>query len=480
MVVVGLLGIFVISGCGNESPSSNSPESRGDNASGPASSSSLVIGDAMTFANTGRNYNFGDSNKQPLSKRKWTFERNKFDKGFYSTAHSNVVISNDTVYVSLAGATGNKVQGMANGTLFALNYQTGEEKWTAPYKLTEVIAAKDIVIGLGPGSSDKALSLHGFDAQDGKVKWEVPLTEESYSPPILNDGTLFIADKKNGVIAFDAGNGQEKWRITSANMVNVNYQEGFIVNGGILYFIGSRDDSPFGSFGVLYAVDSNNGQEKWAWKPENRAGMTAPVLIDGVVYVAAKEEFSSSDKERPKEPMYYLYAFDAQTGQEKWNTKTDLEELSLSLADKENVYLLNGEDPAYEDRPSIVTFDVRSGKEKWRYNIVYDATVPFPRNADLSIPAAANGTVYLSTHLDAKGTPYDDVVVIGLDSVTGQEKLRYSHDFLPAGVTNDYSQNVGIDFVNDYNNGKYFLHNPLYYNGMLFIEDSTGKLFGIE
>lgn len=498
IAIVSLMTLFVISGCGSDASSTNSPQSQDSNGSQPTSSPPIV-GDAMTFATPGMTFNFGESGKQPAGKLAWTFEKNKFDQGYYSSIHSNTVISNDIVYYSLAGASGNKVSGMANGTLFALNYQTGQEKWNAPFSFSKLIASNDIVIGIGPSSSNGATFLNVLDAKDGKVKWAIDLPGGVNSPPILSDGKILLAESsqkssysststnqlKDNIVSYDASSGQEKWRFPSNPLTSATVENGPVAANGLVYFIGQNNNQPFGIFDMIYAVDTNSGQEKWTWKPDNRNNMTAPVVVDGVIYVAAMEAYNKSDSNAPKDPKYFLYALDAQTGQEKWNTKTDFKGIPFVSADKDNVFVLNGGRDDYRGpdfSEPLVAFDSKSGKQKWNYTVNYVYAGMGKFEASLPIPAVANGMVYLTTTGEVKDQPFNDSVVIGLDSATGTEKFRYKHQYLPNGVTNDYThyQAAGADVFNKYNDGNFFIRRPIYYNGMLFVTDGLGRLYGVQ
>jgi len=78
-----------------------------------------------------------------------------------------------------------------------------------------------------------------------------------------------------------------------------------------------------------------------------RVGST-PAIVDGIVYVAGVED--------------YLFALDAETGQEKWRFQTPKGSMnSPSVADGV-VYISSGDETLY-------AVDAETGKEIWRFSL---------------------------------------------------------------------------------------------------------------
>src|SRR3954451_1844401 len=155
----------------------------------------------------------------------------------------------------------------------------------------------------------------------GNVKNLVPVwtfstgvIEGHQSPPIVNNGVMFISTPQAQVIALDAKSGDVLWRykrtlpedLTQLHPTN----RGVALLGDKLY-VATVDN-------FLVSLDAKTGKELWAKSVEDyRKGyyMTlAPLIAKGKVMVGGSGgEFGIRG---------YVAAFDADTGQEAWRTYT--------------------------------------------------------------------------------------------------------------------------------------------------------------
>jgi len=119
---------------------------------------------------------------------------------------------------------------------------------------------------------------------------------QTFAPPAVSDGTLFLASEEGSLYAYDLHSGNAKWsfragdKITAAPLVDRNR-----------VYIGSWDQH-------VYALDAaDNG--KLIWKA-NAGGcvFATPVLSNGTLYVCTREG--------------KVLAIDAETGAEKWKDDT--------------------------------------------------------------------------------------------------------------------------------------------------------------
>lgn len=134
------------------------------------------------------------------------------------------------------------------------------------------------------------------------------------SPPIVNNGVMFVTTPTNVVIALDVRTGNELWRYRRPfpEGANVPHQ----VNRGVALY----EDKVYVAAGdaVLIALDAKTGREVWSTTvADNSAGYyitLAPLIADGKVMVGASGgEYGIRG---------FVAAFDAFTGEELWRTFT--------------------------------------------------------------------------------------------------------------------------------------------------------------
>ena len=140
------------------------------------------------------------------------------------------------------------------------------------------------------------------------------VVEGHESPPIVNDGVMFVTTPQNQVLAVDARTGELRWRYV--RQLPENLQQLHPTNRGVgLYgdrvYLATVD-------AYLVALDARSGEVVWERAVENyRAGyyMTmAPLVVDGKVMVGVSGgEFGIRG---------FVTALDAGTGEELWKTYT--------------------------------------------------------------------------------------------------------------------------------------------------------------
>lgn len=137
-------------------------------------------------------------------------------------------------------------------------------------------------------------------------------SEGHEAPPIVVDGTMFVATAGNQVLAIDAASGDLLWRYQRqlpADMLGSHpTNRGVAVLDDKVYFV-SRES-------VLVALDAKNGTELWtSTMADYREGYysnLAPLVADGKVMVGSSGgEYGIRG---------YVAAFDAETGEEVWRT----------------------------------------------------------------------------------------------------------------------------------------------------------------
>jgi outer membrane protein assembly factor BamB len=139
---------------------------------------------------------------------------------------------------------------------------------------------------------------------------------------------------------------------------------------------------------------------------------SSPAISKGIVY------FGSYDG--------YLYALDANSGQEKWKFQTG-GIISSDPAVTDNViYIVSDDGSLYAVN--------NNGKEKWKFNTKDFITIPSQSTRiwvnGVSSPTIANGLAYFGVFYQWREHPYDDGsnnrlnYLFALDTATGQLKWK--------------------------------------------------------
>jgi alcohol dehydrogenase (cytochrome c) len=134
------------------------------------------------------------------------------------------------------------------------------------------------------------------------------------SPPIVNNGVMFVSTPNSQVIAIDAKTGNVLWRYRRARPTGASVPHE--TNRGVALY-GDKVLLASGE-AVLVALDAKTGKEVWTTTvADNKAGYyitLAPLVAGGTVMVGASGgEFGIRG---------FVAAFDPDTGKERWRTYT--------------------------------------------------------------------------------------------------------------------------------------------------------------
>ncbi|WP_017347772.1 outer membrane protein assembly factor BamB [Pantoea sp. A4] len=131
--------------------------------------------------------------------------------------------------------------------------------------------------------------------------------------PAWQDGTVYAADRFGIVKALDANNGKVKWKVDlSENPGFFSHNISALLSGGVtvsgnLLYIGSER-------GQVYALNTEDGKIVWQAKAAGEA-LSRPVVSDGLVLIHTSNGM--------------LQGFDQATGAAKWSVNLDMPALSL-------------------------------------------------------------------------------------------------------------------------------------------------------
>ncbi|MFY0654923.1 MAG: PQQ-binding-like beta-propeller repeat protein [Cyclobacteriaceae bacterium] len=298
-------------------------------------------------------------------------------------------LSGGTYYQSKPTAAKDKVYfGNPAGFLYAIDSETGEEKWKF-----EMGAA----ISVGPAIADGKVYggqqggerfFYCVDAETGELVWKQTVPGGwVWGSATVDDGMVYVPTVDGHAVCMDAETGHIIWMFPTAKSVPAEPA----IDGDIVYF-GSWSRS-------LYAFNKKTGEVLWK---ANGVGLDSGTLIsqDGKIYL-------------PHHNNIFMY-FDAKTGELLTNGNTNKE-------DKGNYSNFNAS-PAFHDgrgfftarvgiglrgvplTSKVYSVDAETAKVHWT----------FPDGGGLSAPALASGRVYIGSGnypylycLDQKtGKPY--------------------------------------------------------------------------
>lgn len=209
--------------------------------------------------------------------------------------------NNITFYADpeLAG-DGQVIVGSYDYNLYSLEAETGRQIWVFPDAQNRYIASALANNGsiFAPAADENLYSLD----LDGRLQWVFTSEGESWAKPIADNdcSCLFLSSMDHSIYAIDPENGAEKWRSEKLGGAIVGTPA--YNNDGVL-FVGT-----FG--GKLYALDAENGQVIWEFSTQEDGWIwSGPTIADGVLYFGDLNG--------------YFYAVDAENGSQIWQLTPD-------------------------------------------------------------------------------------------------------------------------------------------------------------
>jgi len=221
--------------------------------------------------------------------------------------------------------------GTENGKIFALEAETGQLVWQADIK-GEVITAPAIDDGILVVNSASGI-MKAFNAETGEELWKIQqdvpaLTLRGISAPVIASGGVLLGTGKGEVGVFILEKGQQGWSTIIGEPTGstelervIDVDSAPVVFGDKIYAISSRGNlaaidlssgrvlwkRQFSSFrqiavhrndifitntrGHVYAINRNNGIERWSNLSLTNRGVTGPAVVDEYIVVGDFEGY---------------------------------------------------------------------------------------------------------------------------------------------------------------------------------------------
>lgn len=266
-----------------------------------------------------------------------------------------------------AAVAGNNIIFTATRGIYALDSETGEQRWiTNPdgYPTTAPTVSGDVVLittKVGHDAGENA-GLHALDTATGDHRWSYPLDAGLDAAATIADGTAIIADAAGTIHAVATSDGTRRWTSTVDAAVKTT-----AATSAETACLTDVD-------GVVHAVSVVDGSEKWHSSATSPVPATGLAVADGTVYAGGHDS---------------LHAFDAASGATVWTHETD--GLTSTPAVGAGVVYVG-------DENRVVSIDAATGELLWshRFPQVSDSDVltgglstpPAPVEGGLFIHAA--------------------------------------------------------------------------------------------
>lgn len=264
--------------------------------------------------------------------------------------------------------------GSTDGNLYALDADTGHEKWKFGAD-SDVTSSAAVAGGRVFFSSYKG-TVYAVNFADGRLLWKAQFgpdaprayeheTGERGEHPATHDGDFFLSSAAvlgdtvvvgggDGLVyAFSAKSGTPRWKFRTEGRVRSSPA----ISNGVVH-VASYD-------GSLYAIDFNSGKQIWRYDTKGRSLnsadfgfdrksiLSSPAVSDGVVYVGSRDA--------------HLYAVDAAKGTLKWIVDYEDENMTWAISSPavrgQVVYM------GTADGQFVHALRAADGQELWRFKM---------------------------------------------------------------------------------------------------------------
>lgn len=265
--------------------------------------------------------------------------------------------------------------GSDNGTLYAVDATTGQERWFRTLNRGAVRSAPTVDGDLVYATT--LANLHAVDIRTGQVRWEHAMSAGASRTVGVAAGYVYVGGF-NRLHVFDSalGNRNEKNGLYAYGMTSYRW----LVMDGSAAIVGNEGAH-------VYALQTTSQcRRRWSTRVVGNPVSGPSALSDGHLYVGNQRG--------------ELHALNTSDGHRKWRYHTGSAIQSAPTVADGTVYVGNDDDRLY-------ALDSSTGELKWRFTV----TAPIR-----STPAVAGTTVYFGS---------DDGNVYAVDTTTGRKRGRF-------------------------------------------------------
>lgn len=317
---------------------------------------------------------------------------------------SSPTVVDGIVYIG-AGTSGER-----DGTLYAVDADSGEEVWEQPRNGSEYqgefisgapkVEDETVYVAVSEGSAvDEQMRVYALAASTGDIEWTFPDTDEdgyggwSESSVTVGNDRVFFGETSGSLVALDKETGELEWEVNPARQI----RSAPLYNDGTIY-IGSDEGDALDPDGNLYAYDAETGEQEWVFTEPGREIQSAATVSDGTIYVGSNDGS--------------LYAVDPTDGTEVWSFDEPDEAVSWSPTVANGILYVGGTDSGgFDSDGALYAIDTETGEAEWVFD---DPSRTF------SSPTIVGDTVIVGTLQPGSGEVY------GIDADDGTELWSYT------------------------------------------------------
>lgn len=304
------------------------------------------------------------------------------------------------------------------------------------------------------GGSDRRL--HGVQARDGAVVWDVPTPGAVLAQPALFDDAGYMGTDDGHVIRADVTSGRIRWDVT----VDAEVTEPVVIDDDLVLVVTGAD--------TLYALKRLTGEPAWSYKHPLPRGITLRGQSKPLV-------LNVETPEGPRRRVLVGHASGRLTILER-DTGSVVDELDVSADDTfgdldADPFEQNGRVIFASNTRGVIALDPRTGTEAWR-------------NTEAGIVRLARG----GRHMVVAAGPGK---VLGLDAASGTVRWRFTFEkgaptrIAVKGGRVHVGSDRGSFYVLDLFSGRPlqylgtglgFAADPALWNDMLYVTTTAGDL----
>lgn len=286
------------------------------------------------------------------------------------------------------------------------------------------------------------------------------------------DGTVYVGSSDQNIYALNATNGAKLWNYFNGNFPGTSSGSSPALANGVIYI---------GDYYAVDALNATNSNTIWSNMPlhDTPLGFSAPTVIDGTVYIGTTMMYAA----------YYLYAFNAKTGNQLWGIDAAGPVVSSPTVVGDRVYVgVGGSAPMslpFYVSPSygVYALNAKNGAQIWNFSTGYSVETS---------PVVTNGMVYFVSYdgnfyaLNAANGillwNYTTGKAVGkLVNVDSSPSVVNGVVYVGSDDGNVYALNAkdGAKIWN-YSTGNGTLSTPTVYDGILYVGSSDNSIYAFN
>jgi len=222
-----------------------------------------------------------------------------------------------------------------------LPWEWGREGWDV-YLSSPVVQDRSVVFGAGDGS------VYALDLQTGEERWRFATSMRIRSTPAVADDAVYVGGGDGVVYRLSLEDGDVQWTHETEGASLRSAEFGFdrksiiaspAVESGLV-LVGSRD-------GHMYALAQESGELVWRMSHDVSWAMSSPAVSDGALFSGTSDGL-------------FAHRVDLESGTEAWRIVVDGYTWSSPALVGNTVYIGDG-------GGTVHAVDAESGRERWSF-----------------------------------------------------------------------------------------------------------------